>query len=61
MIRVTLPYDPVWKALEWAKENCPNYITNDAHEIGPSSYDNSYIDYFFSNEADAIIFKLKWT
>ena len=28
-ITVTLPYDPVWTALAWAKENCPSYITND--------------------------------
>jgi len=28
---VTLPYDPAWKALEWAKDHCPDYVTNEVH------------------------------
>jgi len=27
---VTLPYDPEWKALEWAKKHCQSYISNQA-------------------------------
>ena len=56
---VTLPYDPEWRALSWAKANCPSYITNQMHPktallIGP------YIDYYFSDDKDATFFALKW-
>ena len=57
---VTLPYDPVWKPLEWAKKYCPSYITNDIHKYG-NSYDNTRIDYFFGNEKDAMWFVLRWS
>jgi hypothetical protein len=58
---VTLPYDPMWRAVEWALKNCPSYITNDAHMIGYNSYDNTYIDYFFGDKNEALMFKLKWS
>lgn len=57
---VTLPYDPVWEPLEWAKRYCPSYITNDIHKHG-NSYDNKRIDYFFENEKDAMWFVLRWS
>jgi len=57
---VTLPYRPLWEPLDWAKKNCPSYITNDAHSIGNNSYDNSKIDYFFNDEHDAFKFALRW-
>ena len=57
---VTLPYDPVWKPLEWAKKYCPSYITNDMHCNGYNTYDNTKIDYFFANEKDAMWFVLRW-
>ena len=60
MIYITLPYDPEWPALAWAKECCPSYITNDYHCVGYNSYDTSKIDYFFSEEADAVFFALRW-
>jgi hypothetical protein len=56
---VTLPYDPTWKALEWAKEHCPNYITNGIHRDGDNS--SNKIDYFFSNEREALMFLLRWS
>lgn len=59
-IHVTLPYDPTWQALQWAKRNCPGYITNDVHMDGYNSYDHSKIDYFFSNKRDATAFALRW-
>ncbi len=52
-ITVTLPYDPAWPALRWAKDNCPGYITNNADSSGR-------IVYYFTNEKDAIAFTLKW-
>lgn len=57
---VTIAYDPVWQALEWAKENCPSYITNDIHMDNYNSYDTSKIDYFFAEEEDAFKFALRW-
>jgi hypothetical protein len=59
-IVVTLLYDPTWKALDWVKENCPSYITNDMHCYGYNTYASEKIDYFFGDEEDAIVFKLKW-
>jgi hypothetical protein len=63
-IIVTLPYDPTWPALAWAKANCPGYITNAASQtsgtlIGKYQY-VADIDYFFSNEKEALMFRLKW-
>jgi len=58
---VTLPYDPIWKPLDWAKKYCPSYITNDVHCDGYNTYDNTKIDYFFGNEKDAMWFTLRWS
>jgi hypothetical protein len=60
-IIVTLKYDPIWKALDWAKKHCPSYITNDASLANELSDRVYYINYYFGNEQDAIIFKLKWS
>ena len=57
---VTLPYDPMWRALKWAKEHCPSYITNDLHQDGYYTYDQSKIDYFFASDKEAMMFRLKW-
>jgi hypothetical protein len=63
---VTLPYDPVWTALAWAKENCPSYITNEAVDTAkmkrvPGGWvDDTRIVYFFGDEKDALMFTLKW-
>jgi hypothetical protein len=59
-IHVTLPYDPNWSALQWAKRNCPSYITNDVHMDGYNTYDHTKIDYFFGNKKDAVLFTLKY-
>jgi len=58
--KVTLPYDPAWKAVDWAKKNCPSYITNDVHRQSNGNLDLSRIDYYFSEESDTVIFMLKW-
>ena len=59
-MKVTLPYDPLWASLEWAKKHCSSYISNNIHKYG-NSYDNKRIDYFFRDEKDAIWFTLKWS
>lgn len=58
---VTLRYDPTWAALEWAKVNCPSYITNEIH-LRPHSLlrESSKIDYYFSDSRDAVMFALRW-
>jgi len=50
---VTLPYDPCWLALTWAKRYCPSYITNQADPSGK-------IVYYFGKAQDALVFSLKW-
>jgi hypothetical protein len=57
---VTLPHDPVWRALDWALRNCPSYITNDSHKTADGRYVMDHIDYFFSDEKDAIMFMLRF-
>jgi len=73
---VILPYDPTWKPLAWAKENCPSYITNEIINTGimkprmgkvpgpgtvPGGWVNhSNVVYYFSDERDATFFALKW-
>ena len=63
---VTLPYDPVWTALDWAKEHCPSYITNKASNttrlkpVTGGWINDSSIVYYFSDERDVIFFSLRW-
>ena len=58
---ITLPYDPVWTALRWAKEYCPSYITNAAEGTGMHGDDSYKIVYYFGSEKDAMTFALKWS
>ena len=60
-MKVTLPYDHLWRPLDWAYKNCPSYITNTLHENDQGNFEHQHIDYFFSDEKDAILFALKWT
>jgi len=53
-MKVTLPYDPQWRAVIWALKNCPSYITNTAQPGGK-------ICHYFSNDAEATMFRLKWS
>jgi hypothetical protein len=62
---VVIPYDPTWRALEWAKEHCPSYITNDRESAQPRPYpdhntEDVRIRFYFGNERDATAFALKW-
>lgn len=59
---VTLDYDPVWQALDWAKKHCASYITNTSEAQPDSTYHNrNYkIRYYFGTEADAVLFALHW-
>lgn len=59
---VVLPYDPTWKALEWAKQHCSSYITNWNQSRAGSTFSNRQYDivYYFGNEQDALMFRLRW-
>ena len=48
------------EALAWAKYNCPGYITNDWHQEWDKEWDASKTDFFFTNEQEAMWFKLRW-
>lgn len=60
MMCVTIKYDPLWLALEWAKANCPSYVINDFHQDGYNTYDTMKIDYFFADKEDVLLFTLRW-
>lgn len=67
MLVVSLPYDPDWAAVDWAKEHCPSYITNDAHIPRTESLPRPrnkvgelVINYYFGSEEDATLFALRW-
>lgn len=57
---VILPYDPTWQALGWAMTHCRSYITNQGvANSGPTPL-TVEIEYFFADERDATLFRLKW-
>jgi hypothetical protein len=65
-MKVTIPYDPQWIPLKWAKKNCPSYITNDVTPVEPKRSlsdptNQIYINYYFSEERDAMMFMLRWS
>ena len=65
-ITVILPYDPLGRPVDWARQNCPSYITNDAIPPEPrrsltDSINDYRIVYYFGNERDAVAFKLRWS
>lgn len=57
---VAIPYDVTWKAVDWAKKNCPSYVTNYVLEEKVKMTQRPIICYVFSDEKDAIIFALRW-
>lgn len=65
-MKVTIPYNVSGEALEWAKKNCPSYITNQAHLLAykdSNGVDSAgyMIEYYFANERDAAWFSLRWS
>ena len=62
VIIVILDYDPKWKPMEWAKKHCPSYIANDTTPIH-EDFSDTYryrVNYYFGNEKDALMFRLRW-
>jgi hypothetical protein len=60
---IVVDKDHAKEALEWAKKNCPNYITNDYHMVGYNDYDGSKIEFFFHPDAkeEMMLFALMWS
>jgi hypothetical protein len=52
-------------ALEWAKTNCPHYITNDWHMTGYHQWDINLVDFFFADNdvgrKEMLMFALRWS
>lgn len=46
-----------YEPLEWAKQNCKSYITNDAVQ----KRGEFYYRFYFSNEKDKVMFTLRWS
>lgn len=59
---VTIPHDPVRRALEWVELNCPSYITNQIQSCTGSTFNNRRyaVVYYFGEEQDAVLFALRW-
>jgi hypothetical protein len=67
---ITIPANNAWEAVEWAKENCPSYITNDYSVLGgrtgyyETGRDIENCDFFFVDDEqgskDMVMFSLKW-
>ena len=61
---VTIHYEDVEPALQWAKANCPTYITNAYHSMDPREFDMVRIDFFFGTSKqgrrDMTAFTLRW-
>lgn len=56
---VSLPYNPSDRTpLDWAKKNCPSYITNSSEPYHIS--EPWTVVYFFSEAEDATMFALRW-
>jgi len=47
-------------ALAWCKENCPSYITNGYNYFFVGANSITY-DFFFGDEKEALLCRLKWT
>jgi len=58
LVPIATPASPSgFEPLEWAKKNCPSYITNDAVQ----KQGEYYYRFFFGNDRDRVFFALKWT
>lgn len=68
--KVTIPYHHMAEAVEWAKINCPSYITNQASEWKMKAVPGGWvnvpdIDFFFDNTEEGLqdmtLFILRWS
>jgi hypothetical protein len=56
---VDIIHTPGWyEALDWAKQHCRSYITNEGFRKEEDIY---YVRFYFSDEKDQIWFTLRWT
>ena len=64
MAEVSISHSKCHGALDWAKENCPSYVTNRVDIIRLAEMDEKvgpiYITFFFADEKDATLFALRW-
>lgn len=58
LVPVAFPgWENRYEPLEWAKQNCPSYITNDAVQL----YGEYYYRFYFGREQDRTWFALRWS
>lgn len=63
MTQVSLEYTKSHEALDWAKENCPNYITNHVDPISFADHNilgTIWVRFYFGDDKDATLFALRW-
>ena len=65
--KVTIEGTNVDLALDWAKAHCPSYITNRGTIMSaygcagqPPQGASIWYEFYFGDEQDAMMFKLKW-
>jgi hypothetical protein len=56
---ITLPHVHEWRPLEWAKENCPSYISCTGYL--KENTEEGFIEYYFSETKDMTLFALRWS
>lgn len=55
-LRAPITYVAEYEPLDWAKKYCKSYITNDAVQ----KQGDYYYRFFFADERDIVLFKLRW-
>ena len=53
--------EPIWRIKKWALEHCQSFIWAELVDTSDGDYNyNSVSAFYFSEEADKIMFALKW-
>ena len=61
VVHLADPPVPMWKMKKWAREQCQSFIWAELVDTSDVSYDyDSVVAFYFSTEADKIMFALKW-
>jgi hypothetical protein len=55
------PEEPMWRMKKWAREHCQSFVWAELVDTSDVSYQyDSVSAFYFSQEADKLMFALKW-
>ena len=55
------PEEPVWRIKKWARAHCQSFVWAELIDTSNVSYQYDNVSaFYFSEEADKIMFSLKW-